>query len=106
MEAEQEIIEIDDIDAIVTNEEADTKKAAFKSWDNNETNEYWDLIYLRNSRNSSLQLTDKYLMPDYPITPENIEIIKSYRHELRNCINKNEHFILSGVIPEIPPIPL
>ena len=41
----------------------------------------WDLVYLRNTRNSLLQLTDKYLLPDYPITPDNLEIIKAYRQE-------------------------
>jgi hypothetical protein len=65
----------------------------------------WDLVYLRNTRNSLLQLTDKYLIPDYPITPENLEIIKLYRQELRDFINKNKEGILNGVIPEIPPIP-
>lgn len=65
----------------------------------------WDLVYLRNTRNSLLQLTDKYLLPDYPITPENLEIIKAYRQELRNFINNNQEGILNGVIPEIPPIP-
>ena len=65
----------------------------------------WDLVYLRNTRNSLLQLTDKYLIPDYPITPENLEIIKLYRQELRDYINKNKEGILNGVIPEIPPIP-
>lgn len=65
----------------------------------------WDLIYLRNTRNSLLQLTDKYLLPDYPITPENLEIIKAYRQELRNFINNNQERILNGIIPEIPPIP-
>lgn len=83
------------------------KKTSFKSPgdDNNETDKYWDLVYLRNTRNSLLQLTDKYLIPDYPITPENLEIIKLYRQELRDFINKNKEGILNGVIPEIPPIP-
>jgi hypothetical protein len=35
----------------------------------------WDSLYLRNAHSSLLQLTDKYLIPDYPITPENLEII-------------------------------
>ena len=65
----------------------------------------WDLVYLRNTRNTLLELTDKYLLPDYPITPENLEVIKSYRQTLRNFINNNEEGILNGVIPEIPPIP-
>jgi hypothetical protein len=65
----------------------------------------WDLVYLRNTRNSLLELTDKYLLPDYPITPENLEIIKLYRQSLRNFINNNKEGILNGVIVELPPIP-
>ena len=44
----------------------------------------WDLVYLRNTRNH--YLTDKYLLLDYAITPENLEIIKLYRQELRDYI--------------------
>ena len=65
----------------------------------------WDLVYLRNTRNSLLELTDKYLLPDYPITPENLEVIKLYRQTLRNFINNHEQEILNGSIVEIPPIP-
>jgi len=60
----------------------------------NETDTSWDLVFLRNTRNSLLQLTDKYLIPDYPITPKNLEIIKLYRQELRDFINKNKEGIL------------
>ena len=73
---------------------------------NNETDTSWDLVFLRNTRNSLLQL---YLIPDYPITPENLEIIKIYRQELRNYINIYSDDIINGKInelPEIPPIPL
>jgi len=73
---------------------------------NNETDKSWELVYLRNTRNARLQQTDKYLLPDYPITPENLEIIKAYRQELRDYININQEAILNGVIPEIPPIPI
>ncbi len=45
---------------------------------------------------SLLQLTDKYLSPDYAITPENLEIIKLYRQELRDYIDKNKEGILNG----------
>jgi hypothetical protein len=96
-----------DLEANEVVAEKKEKKTSFKSPgdDNNETTEYWDLVFLRNTRNSLLQLTDKYLIPDYPITPENLEIIKLYRQELRDFINKNKEGILNGVIPEIPPIP-
>jgi len=100
-----------DLEANEVVAEKTAKKTSFKppGDDNNETTEYWDLVFLRNTRNSLLQLTDKYLIPDYPITPENLEIIKSYRQELRNYINIYSDDIINGKInelPEIPPIPL
>ena len=66
----------------------------------------WDLVYLRNTRNSLLQLTDKYLISDYPITPENLEIIKTYRQYLRDFINVNKDGILLGENIKILPIPI
>ena len=66
----------------------------------------WDLIYLRNTRNSLLQLTDKYLLSDYPISDEKRYEIIEYRQYLRNYININQEAILNGVIPEILPIPI
>ena len=46
-------------------------------------------ICLRNKRNIILNETDKYVLPDYPITPENLEIIKSYRQQLRDFTKNN-----------------
>ncbi len=66
----------------------------------------WELFKLRNTRNAYLQSTDKYLIPDYPISPENLEIIKTYRQYLRDFINVNKEGILNGLIPEILPIPI
>jgi hypothetical protein len=66
----------------------------------------WDLIYLRNTRNSLLQQTDKYLLSDYPISDEKRYEIIEYRQYLRNYININQEAILNGVIPEIQPIPI
>jgi len=37
----------------------------------------------RNIRNELLNKTDRYILSDYPITPEQQMIIKSYRQELR-----------------------
>ena len=50
----------------------------------------WQLYQTRLIRNGFLELTDKYLLPDYPITPENLEIIKTYRQMLREWININK----------------
>jgi len=66
----------------------------------------WRLYLLRTTRNTYLNNTDKYLLSDYPITPENLELIKSYRQMLRNFINTNKDLILSGEKIEIPEIPI
>ena len=66
----------------------------------------WDLVYLRNTRNSLLQLTDKYLLSDYPISDEKRYEIIEYRQYLRNFINENASNILSGFDIEILPIPI
>ena len=49
-------------------------------------------ISLKNKRNLILNETDKYILSDYPITPENLEIIKTYRQQLRDFTLNN--FIL------------
>ena len=69
------------------------------------TNE-WQLYQLRKTRNEYLQLTDKYLLSDYPISDEKRYEIIEYRQYLRNFINENKEGILNGVIPEILPIPI
>ena len=53
-------------------------------------------ICLRNRRNIILNETDKYVLPDYPITPENLDIIKSYRQQLRDFTQNNY------IMPEKP----
>ena len=66
----------------------------------------WYLCYYRNTRNAYLKQTDKYLLPDYPILPGELEKIKAYRQELRDIININKEAILNGNVNiEIPPIP-
>jgi len=69
------------------------------------TNE-WELFQLRNTRNAYLQLTDKYLLSDYPISDEKRYEIIEYRQYLRNFINQNETAILNGEKIEILPIPI
>ena len=75
--------------------------------ESNEGAYIWHLVLLRNIRNNYLNLTDKYLLPDYPITVEKREIIKVYREMLRNIININREDVLNGITTlEIPPIPI
>jgi hypothetical protein len=51
---------------------------------------------LRQKRNQLLKDTDIYLIPDFPITPENLILIKQYRQQLRDFTN-NDY-----IIPEKP----
>ena len=53
-------------------------------------------ISLKNKRNLILNETDKYMISDYPITPENLEIIKTYRQNLRDFTQNNY------IMPEKP----
>jgi hypothetical protein len=48
------------------------------------------LFNIRNERDGLLYKTDKYMLPDYPITPENLEKMKIYRQELRDFFQKDE----------------
>jgi hypothetical protein len=64
------------------------------------------LEFKRNTRNAYLQLTDKYLLSDFPISDEKRYEIIEYRQYLRNFINLNETAILNGENIEILPIPI
>lgn len=82
-------------------------KLAFKSsGESNENLFYWKLVLLRNTRNNYLSLTDKYVLPDYPITLEKLYTIKLYRQYLRDFINNNTEKIMNGEDIDIDPIPL
>jgi hypothetical protein len=66
---------------------------------------YWELTFKKNTRNSLLQLTDKYILPDYPLSDTKKQIMMEYREFLRNFININTEAILRGEDIEILPIP-
>lgn len=46
-------------------------------------------ITLKQQRNNLLKETDKYLLPDFPITTDNLIKIKEYRQLLRDFTNNN-----------------
>jgi len=48
--------------------------------------------HYRKIRNDLLNETDKYLLPDFPITPEQLIIIKEYRQSLRD-FTKNDYIM-------------
>ena len=66
-------------------------------------------ICLRNQRDQILKETDKYLILDYPITPEKLILIKEYRQTLRDFMGLDEvvnyNFSSNPNIPEIPKPP-
>ncbi len=72
----------------------------------NDNSPIWKLMLLRNTRNNYLSLTDKYVLPDYPISLEKKELIIEYRKYLRDFINNNNEKIMNGEDIEIDPIPL
>ena len=53
-------------------------------------------LYIISQRNQLLNKTDKYLLPDFPITVDNLIIIKEYRQALRDFTNNNY------IMPERP----
>lgn len=60
-----------------------------------------DQYFRRNERNKLLLDTDKYLLPDYPISPENLIIIKQYRQSLRDYMET----IDEEPFPDLPEFP-
>ena len=69
------------------------------------TNNKHFLQRARNIRNELLNKTDKYVLPDYPISLSQQMIIKTYRSELREFINNNEIKILAGEKVDFPKQP-
>jgi uncharacterized protein YycO len=62
-------------------------------------NNEWNKI--RNKRDRLLKETDYLIMPDYPISQENKELIENYRNELRN-IPQNYTNPFDVIFPEKP----
>ena len=63
------------------------------------------IFELRNERNKLLFQTDKYLLPDYPITSENLEKIKIYRQQLRNFFQTDEVKNYTAITLTLPDFP-
>ena len=60
---------------------------------------------VREKRDHLIAETDYLLMPDYPISAENLESIKAYRQALRD-VPQQDGFPLSVTWPEKPPFEL
>ena len=66
--------------------------------------------YARNQHNQLLTKTDKYLIPDFPITSNQLIEVKDYRQILRDFFSRddviNYHYNINGNnFPELPDVP-
>ena len=57
----------------------------------------------RIERNRLLNETDKYLLPDYPITSNNLVLIKQYRQDLRSYMDLP--YFSSNIVLPFPDFP-
>lgn len=62
-----------------------------------------DISLQRCIRDNLLKETDKYVLPDYPISPEKLVIIKQYRQALRDYTNNLTPELEEN--PEFPKFP-
>jgi len=46
-------------------------------------------MMMKQARNGILNQTDKYMLSDFPITSEQLEIVKQYRQALRDFTNND-----------------
>ena len=69
-----------------------------------------NIEFKRNERNQLLQKTDKYILPDFPLTDEQKEEVKLYRQALRDYFDRDD--VINWVFtfenqhpPDFPPKP-
>jgi len=60
---------------------------------------------IRIIRNELLNATDKFMLADYPISPEDLEIVKKYRNYLRDYMNTNNLNLMTLTINDLPTAP-
>ena len=66
-------------------------------------NDFIVIMFKRDQRNQLLKESDKYLLPDYPITSNNLILIKQYRQELRDYMDST--YFSSNIILPFPDFP-
>ena len=70
---------------------------------------YTNLIITRNQRDRLLTESDKYLLSDFPITSNNLVLIKDYRQQLRDYMDldqiKNYDYSSNLPLPDFPSFP-
>ena len=70
------------------------------------TDDLITLMFQRQNRNQLLSASDKYVLPDYPIVSSNLELVKTYRQQLRDYMELPQviNYNSSCNIP-LPPFP-
>ena len=70
---------------------------------------YTNLVITRNQRDRLLTESDKYLLSDFPITSNNLVLIKDYRQQLRDYMDldqiKNYDYSSNIPLPDFPSFP-
>ena len=70
---------------------------------------YTNLVITRNQRDRLLTESDKYLLSDFPITSNNLVLIKDYRQQLRDYMDldqiKNYDYSSNLPLPDFPSFP-
>ena len=84
MEEERNIIAEEKEEEIIIEPETEESKA-----EKLRLREETTKLYIISNRNQLLEKTDRYLLSDFPITPEQLEIVKQYRQALRDFTNNN-----------------
>ena len=65
-----------------------------------------NIILIRQQRDELLKASDKYLISDYPITSDNLILIKEYRHKLRDYMDLPEVINSNVALPDFPQFPI
>ena len=67
------------------------------------------ICFKRENRNQLLSSSDRYILSDYPITSNNLILIKDYRQQLRDYMDldevKNYNSSSNISLPELPQFP-
>ena len=84
MEEERNIIAEEKEEEIIIEPETEESKA-----EKLRLREETTKLYIISNRNQLLEKTDRYLLSDFPITPEELEIVKQYRQALRDFTKNN-----------------
>lgn len=85
-------------------EDAKGRTEDFEKYQQSQLNLY------RQHRNQLLEQTDKYMLPDYPITDEKREQIKIYRQQLRDYFTRDDvvnwkFTFQNQLLPDFPELP-